>query len=181
MCDLERLTRTPGFGILLYKMEIARVPFLSGFGNELLRNKRQPQRDFTGGPVVNALELHASNASMQGDVGSISGLGTKIPHAPQQDKQTNKNPQQQQQQNSALIKTLNVSTDSFWGFPGGASGKEPTCQCIRGAGSIPGLGRSPGEGHGNALQYSCLENPTDRGASRAMAHRVTESDTTEVT
>ena len=37
-------------------------------------------------------------------------------------------------------------------------------------GSIPGLGRSPGEGNGNTLQYSCLENPMDRGAWPAMAH-----------
>jgi len=35
---------------------------------------------------------------------------------------------------------------------------------IRDAGSVPGLGRTPGEGHGNPLQYSCLENPMDRGA-----------------
>ena len=44
-------------------------------------------------------------------------------------------------------------------------------------GSIPGLGRSPGEGNGNSLQYSCLENPTDRGAWRATVHRVTKSQT----
>ena len=43
----------------------------------------------------------------------------------------------------------------------------------RDVGSIPGLGRSPGGGHGNPLQYSCLENPKDRGACRAMVHRVT--------
>ena len=49
------------------------------------------------------------------------------------------------------------------------------------AGSIPGLGRSPGGEHGNPLQYSCLENPMDRGAWEAMAHRVTESATTEAT
>ena len=47
--------------------------------------------------------------------------------------------------------------------------------------SIPGLGRSPGEGHGNLLQYSCLENPMDRGAWRATVHRVAESDMTEAT
>ena len=51
----------------------------------------------------------------------------------------------------------------------------------RDAGLIPGLGRSPGEGNGNPLQYSCLENPMDRGAWRATAHGVTEWDTTEVT
>ena len=45
--------------------------------------------------------------------------------------------------------------------------------------SVPGSGRSPGEGHGNPLQFSCLENPTDRGAWRATVHGVTESDTTE--
>ena len=46
-------------------------------------------------------------------------------------------------------------------------------------GSIPGLGRSPGEGNGNSLQYPCLENPTDRGAWRATVQGVTkESDTT---
>ena len=46
-------------------------------------------------------------------------------------------------------------------------------------GSIPGLGRSPGEGNGNPLQYSCLGNPTDGGTWWATVHRVTELDTTE--
>ena len=41
------------------------------------------------------------------------------------------------------------------------------------AGSVPGLGRSPGEGNGNPLQYSCLENPMDRGTLRATVHGVT--------
>ena len=44
---------------------------------------------------------------------------------------------------------------------------------------IPGSGISPGEGNGNPLQYSCLENPTDGGAWQATVHGVTESDTTE--
>ena len=48
---------------------------------------------------------------------------------------------------------------------------------VRNMGSIPGLGRSPGGGHGNPLQYSCLENPMDRGAWRATVHRVTKSQT----
>ena len=52
----------------------------------------------------------------------------------------------------------------------------------RDSGSIPGLGRSPGVGNGNLLQYSCLEHPMDRGAWRATVHRVTkESDMTLVT
>ena len=52
-------------------------------------------------------------------------------------------------------------------------------QEAKGEGSVPGLGRSPGEGHGNPLPYSCLENPMDRGTWWATVHRVTESDTTE--
>ena len=47
-------------------------------------------------------------------------------------------------------------------------------------GSIPGLGRSPGEGHGDPLQYSCLKNPIDRGAWWATVHGVVELDTTEL-
>ena len=71
------------------------------------------------------------------------------------------------------------------GFPGGASGKAPACQCrldIREAGSIPGSGRSPGGGNANTLHYSCLGNSTDRGAWRATVHRITkESEATEHT
>ena len=48
------------------------------------------------------------------------------------------------------------------GFPGGSDGKESTCN-VGDLGSIPGLRRSPGGGHGNQLQYSCLENPMDTG------------------
>ena len=48
---------------------------------------------------------------------------------------------------------------------------------IRDAGSIPGSGRSPGGGHGNPFQCSCLENPKDRGAWQAIAHGVTQSQT----
>ena len=49
----------------------------------------------------------------------------------------------------------------------------------RDASSVSGLGGSPGGGHGNPLQDSCLENPLDRGAWRATVHRVAESDVTE--
>ena len=48
---------------------------------------------------------------------------------------------------------------------------------IRDEGSIPGSGRSPGGGHGNPLQYSCLENPVDRGVWLATAHRFTKNQT----
>ena len=52
---------------------------------------------------------------------------------------------------------------------------------IRDAGSIPGSRRSPGGGHGNPLQYSCLENHMNRGAWRATVHGAAELDTTKVT
>ena len=65
------------------------------------------------------------------------------------------------------------------GSPGGAAGGSPTCRPmqvdIRDVGSIPGLGRSTGGGHGNPLQYSCLENPMDRGTWWAAVHRVARS------
>ena len=62
------------------------------------------------------------------------------------------------------------------GFPGGS---EVTASAwnVGDPGSIPGLGRSPGEGTGNPLQYSCLENPMDRGAWWATVHGVTKSRT----
>ena len=50
----------------------------------------------------------------------------------------------------------------FEGFPGGSEVKASACR-VGDPGSIPGLGRSPGEGNGNPLQYSCLENPMDGG------------------
>ena len=52
---------------------------------------------------------------------------------------------------------------------------------IRDTRSIPGLGRSPGEGHGNPLKYSYLEDPMDRGAWQATIHSITESDMIEAT
>ena len=62
------------------------------------------------------------------------------------------------------------------GFPGGSEDKVSACNAGD-LGSIPGLGRYPGEGNGNSLQYSCLENPMDRGAWRATVHRVEKSQT----
>ena len=58
----------------------------------------------------------------------------------------------------------------LWGFPGGAEVKVSACN-VGDLGSIPGSGRSPGEGNGNPLQYSRLENPMDRGAWWATVHR----------
>ena len=65
---------------------------------------------------------------------------------------------------------------SFLGFPGGSDGKEPTCN----AGDqslIPGLGRSPGGGHGNPLQYSCLENPHGQRSLVGPSHGIVKSRT----
>ena len=65
------------------------------------------------------------------------------------------------------------------GFPGGSVVKNPPAN-EGDMGSIPGLGRSPGEGNGNPLQYSCLGNPMDRGAWQAIVHEVAkELDMTE--
>ena len=79
--------------------------------------------------------------------------------------------------------TLDSSVDyegysiSFKGsFLGGSDSKESTCN-VGDLGSIPGLQRSPGEGNGNPLQYSCLENSMDRGAWWATVHGVTKSQT----
>ena len=69
-----------------------------------------------------------------------------------------------------------LSTAQPHSFPGGLGGKEYTCNAGD-LGSIPRLGRSPGEGNGYALQYYCLENPMDRGAWWATAHRVAQSHT----
>ena len=62
-----------------------------------------------------------------------------------------------------------------WGSLGGSDNKEFACSA-RDLVSIPGLGRSPGEGNGNPLQYSCLENSMDRGAQQATAHKVAKKD-----
>ena len=60
------------------------------------------------------------------------------------------------------------------GFPGGSNSKESACNAGD-PGSIPGWGRSPGEGNGNPLQYSCMENPMDRGSWQAAVFGATKS------
>ena len=62
------------------------------------------------------------------------------------------------------------------GFPGGSEVNASACN-VGDLGLIPGLGRSPGEGNGNPLQYSCLENSMDGGAWWATVHRVAKSQT----
>ena len=64
----------------------------------------------------------------------------------------------------------------FLGFPGGSVVKNPSASAGD-SDSIPASGRSPGGGHGNPLQFSCLGNPTVRGAWQATVHGVTKSQT----
>ena len=75
---------------------------------------------------------------------------------------------------------LNRGDKSFkyGGFPGGSDDEESACNA-RDQGSVPGSGRFPGEGNGNPLWYSRLENSMDREAWQATVHRITELDTTE--
>ena len=69
-----------------------------------------------------------------------------------------------------------LPTPIFLGFPGGSDGKESACN-VGDQGSIPGWGRSSGEGKSNSLQDSSLENPMDRGAWPATIHGVAKSQT----
>ena len=76
---------------------------------------------------------------------------------------------------------MHFELQNILGFPGGSVVKNLPADArdIRDADSIPGLGRSPGEGNGNPLQYSYPENPMDRGTWQDTVHKVTkESDTT---
>ena len=77
---------------------------------------------------------------------------------------------------SRLPGEISIISDMQKDFPGGSDSKASCLQCGR-PGSIPGSGRSSGEGNGNPLQYFCLENPMDRGAWWAKDHEVTKSQT----
>ena len=72
-----------------------------------------------------------------------------------------------------FLKWLSIELASF---PGGLAGKESACN-VGDLGSMPGSGRSPGEGNGSPLQYPCLEDSMDRGAWRATVHGVAKSRT----
>ena len=72
-----------------------------------------------------------------------------------------------------FLKWLSIELASF---PGGSAGKESACN-VGDLGSIPGSGRSPGEGNGSPFQYPCLEDSMDRGAWRATVHGVEKSRT----
>ena len=74
----------------------------------------------------------------------------------------------------SLLRLMFAVGLSYTGFPCSSVGKESACSAGD-QGSIPGLGRSPGEGNGNPLQYRCLENLMDRGAWWAAVHGVAKS------
>ena len=71
---------------------------------------------------------------------------------------------------------INFGVFIYLGFPGSSDGKESACN-TRDPALIPGSGRSPGEGNGKPLQYSCLGNPRDREAWRATPHGAAQSQT----
>ena len=77
---------------------------------------------------------------------------------------------------SRKVVLKNLFTGQQWRFPGGSDGKASACKAGD-SGSIPGSGRSPGEGNGNPLQYSCLENSMHGGAWWAPVHGATKSQT----
>ena len=76
-----------------------------------------------------------------------------------------------------VLRALSLGILIVPGFPGGSVIKNSPASA-EGAGSIPGSGRSPGGGNGISLQYSCLENPMDRGAWQAIVHGVAEESYT---
>ena len=79
---------------------------------------------------------------------------------------------------ASLLRCLQHVSYLLLGFPGGSNGKESACN-EGDLGSILELGRSPGEGNGNPLQYSCLDNPMEIGAWQATVHGVAELNMTE--
>ena len=78
--------------------------------------------------------------------------------------------------NSLLLNLGPKREFSYLSFPGGSDGKVPACK-VGDPGLIPGSGRSPGEGNGHPLQYSCLENSMDGGAWWPTVQGVTKSQT----
>ena len=84
----------------------------------------------------------------------------------------------------SLLKQEVLGFKMAQGHGGGANGREPSCQCrldVRDTGSIPGWRRSPGEGNGNPLQYSCLGNPVNGSLAGYSPWDRPESDPTEAT
>ena len=98
------------------------------------------------------MSLQSTSAISSGSCETVGKTGTSLPENP-------------------------LNTCASKGFPQWLSREESASYAgdTGDSGSIPGLGRSPGGGHGSPLQYSCLKNPMDRGAQRAIVYRVTKS------
>ena len=105
-------------------------------------------KDFPGGPVVKTPRFHCRGDRL------YPWLGNKDPIC-------------------FMVQQKKIKFDIL-GFPGGSNGEESACN-VGDLGSIPPLGRSPGEGNGYPLQYSCLESPMDRGAWWATVHGVSKN------
>ena len=101
-----------------------------------------------------------------------------------QDNAQSQETKQASELDSDMMQFLELSHRKFkltvinMGFPGGATGKDLTCQCrCKRHRFNQWIGKTPGEGHSNPLQYSCLENSMDREAWWATVHRVVKSCT----
>ena len=128
--------------------------------------KNVKPRDFPGGPLVK------NPAASAGDEGASPGWGTRISQAmgPLSPCTAVKDQLSQNLKKKTKLKPTLLT--------GGSDSKVSACN-MGDLSSIPGSGRPLGEGNGNPLQYSCLENSTDGGACWATVHGVAESETTE--
>ena len=145
------------------------------FANQANGNSAQATKINTGmgtSLAVQQLRRHGSNV---GDVGLIPGWGTKSPH-PIWYKQNTINNRTARGERRGEKDMEKIGSSCPWHehgtlFPYSSVGQESACSAGD-PGSIPGLGRSPGEGNSNPLQYSCLENPMDGGAWQTTVHGV---------
>ena len=121
--------------------------------------------------------LSPSSAGIIRDAGLIPGSGKSPGEGNGNSIQCSFLPGEFHGQRSMVGFSLTPLFSSYLGFPGAARSKEPTCQCWRCTrhGFNLWVGRSPGRGRGNPLQYSWLENLMDRGAWWATVQRVTKS------
>ena len=124
--------------------------------------------DYPGIPEVKNLPCNAW------DVGLIPGQGTKIPHATWQNKRDTRN---YTWEIGVFPHFIVIDLKETWACQVALVVMNPPANAgdLRDANLIPGSERSPGGGHGYPLQYSCVENPMDRGGQQAADHGVTKS------
>ena len=107
------------------------------------------------------LENPMDGGSWRATIPEVAKSQTRLSDFTHSQMQVMKRKRVNKKSSTLLPKEMEAQSCHF--FPGGSEGKASACS-VGDPGLIPGLGRSPGEGNGNPLQYSCLENPTDRGA-----------------